>query len=245
MERAWRSLHFIVRVKSQYAGLRYRQNLKWCSQCLDLTDCPLDKIKTYSDSIIFTILIPKFEKQLKVFRVFWNNLPMGDPSGNQTFLHSSGKSYYPWDHPKTNFSRQPFVLSTVCSRFFHCFRGLKRVLYFCSSASCSSASRVIKSKGSTLLVEPSPVWPSSWLTSCSHKLGLRYLISQVEVSGIDSTHRVGKVCLSSLGLYIVRFLVYSQIRPQISNYSWEKTLKGYVQHCRSFFLRSMYYGISP
>ena len=36
--------------------------------------------------IMFTVLIQKSEKQWKVLRVCLENLPMGGPSGNQTFL---------------------------------------------------------------------------------------------------------------------------------------------------------------
>ena len=48
--------------------------------------------------IIFTILIKKSEKELKVLRVYLENLSLGGPLGIQTFLQ---------DLPRPNFSKQP------------------------------------------------------------------------------------------------------------------------------------------
>ena len=51
--------------------------------------------------IIFTVLIRKYEKQWKVLRDCLQNLPMGLPSGHQTFPRGAA------GNPLGNFSRQP------------------------------------------------------------------------------------------------------------------------------------------
>ena len=69
--------------------------------------------------IIFTTLIQKSEKQWKVLKVCLENLPMGGPSGNQTFLWGCA----PQESLITLGTSQgqiypdnPFGLSTVCTK---------------------------------------------------------------------------------------------------------------------------------
>ena len=68
--------------------------------------------------LIFTSIIQKSEEQGKVLKVFWK-FAHGRPAGNQTLLDGCA----PWESLITlgttlgqTISRQPFGLSTVCTR---------------------------------------------------------------------------------------------------------------------------------